>query len=304
MKALVTGCNGFAGKHLLKHLLAEGDIVVGASRTQVKSLDGVEVHQLDLGSEASCEALLRKVNPDVIYHLAAVAFVPDAEANFLGTLEANVLGTSNLVRACKVLSAPPRFVFPSSSEVYGKVSVENLPIPESAPLKPANNYSISKAMAEMVIGRYAREGIIVPVIFRPFNHIGPGQSTNFVIPSFASQIASAIKKGGPGKIRVGNLEAKRDFSDVRDIVKGYRLGAIKGNGTYNLGSGKAHTIESLLKKLIELSGIKIDIEIDPTRLRGPEVLEFRADASKAKKDLGWETTISIEDSLKEILFEV
>lgn len=302
MKALVTGCNGFAGKHLLKHLISEGDKVVGASRTPIKGIDGVEVHQLDLSSVSSCEDLLRKINPDVIYHLAAVAFVPDAEANFLGTLEANVFGTSNLVKACKILQKPPRFVFPSSSEVYGKVSVENLPISESAPVRPANNYSASKAMAEIVIERYAREGSIIPVIFRPFNHIGPGQSTNFVISSFASQIATAMKKGGSGKIRVGNLEAKRDFSDVRDIVRGYRLGALKGNGIYNLGSGKAHTIESLLKKLIELSGIKIEIEVDPTRLRGPEVLEFRADASKAKKELGWEPKISIDESLKEILF--
>lgn len=277
MKVLVTGEQGFVGRYLVKHLKDSGDDVVGFGAHDIRDREKVE------------EIVLR-LRPEVIYHLAGVSFVPDAEKNFKDALDVNVLGTEHLISACKSLSHPPTFVLASSGEVYGKI--KSIPISEDTPAKPANNYSLSKLFAEEVVRKRSRDGIVRGVILRLFNHIGPGQREDFVVANFTAQL-----KSGKKELKVGNLSAKRDFSDVRDVVKAYRLAAEQGSGTYNIGSGESYSIQEILDKLIQISGAEVEIVQDPARMRGPEVPEIKADITKAKRDLGWNPEFSIDETL-------
>lgn len=277
MKVLVTGENGFVGKYLVKDLKESKDDVIGLG-------------SIDVRDKEKLDEIVFNTNPEAIYHLAGISFVPDSERNFKETLEVNVLGTENLIIACSKLEHPPTFVFASSGEVYGKV--KSVPISEETPLKPANNYSLSKLFAEEVVRKRSREGMIRGVILRLFNHIGQGQREDFVVANFVSQL-----KSGNKEMKVGNLSAKRDFSDVRDIVKAYRLAAEKGSGTYNIGSGESHSIQEILDKLIQISGREIEIVQDSSRLRASDVPEIKADITKAKRDLGWNPIYNIDETL-------
>ena len=155
-------------------------------------------------------------------------------------------------------------------------------------------------MSEIIGGRYVQGGYVRSVIMRPFNHIGPGQNDRFVASSFAKQLAAISKGKAAPVIKVGNLDAKRDFSDVRDIVRAYRLGALRGDGIYNLGAGKSVRVHDVLDLLIEVSGAKVTIENDPARMRPAEVPEFYGIYAKAKRDFGWEPTIPLRDSLRDL----
>jgi len=291
MKSLVTGAYGFVGRYLCKHLKSFGDSVVGTHIEPQAPFAEIEGRQLDITQYNQCIKVLEEVKPDVIYHLAGLAFAPDAEENFEKALKINVLGTHNVVRAAHILGLKCRFLFISSSEVYGKILPEDLPISEKTPVRPFNNYSLSKLMAEEVVRRYERLGNISAVIVRPFNHIGPGQS-----PQFVEQIAKITEPGTA--VKVGNLDAKRDFSDVRDIVRAYRMAAHKGEGIYNLGSGKSVSINEILDTLIKISEKKITIETDPLRMRASEVPDLFCDYSKAEKEFGWKPEVSLEESLE------
>ncbi len=304
MRALITGVGGFVGGFLAKHLIESGDEVFGTiysgnARAYALPLTEIKTFQIDLSDTAKTIDLVNSIKPDVIYHLAGIAFVPEAEENFDRVLRSNVLATSNVVRAAHLLGRPTKVVFVSSAEVYGKVSPDQIPISEGVPPQPANNYSLTKLMSEEVVHRYARGNTISAVIVRPFNHIGPRQDPRFVASSFARQVAQ-IKLGiVPPVMKVGNLEAKRDFSDVRDIVRAYRLSATKGSGIYNLGVGHSCAVRLILETLVKFVDQKISIESDPSRMRGPEVPEIYSDCSKAFKDLGWKTEIPLERSLRD-----
>lgn len=277
MRVLVTGEKGFVGSYLVKHLKDSNDEVFG-------------FESVDLRDQDKTEQLVTRVKPEAIYHLGGISFVPDAEKNFKETLEVNVLGTEHLCRACSKLSHPPTFILASSGEVYGKV--KTVPISEEVPPKPSNNYSLSKLFAEEVVRKKSREGIIRGVILRLFNHIGPGQREDFVVANFTAQL-----KSNKNEMKVGNLTAKRDFSDVRDIVRAYRMAAEQGSGTYNIGSGESYSIQEILDKLIQISGREIEVVQDPSRMRGPEVADIKADITKAKRDLGWNPEYSIDETL-------
>jgi len=298
MRALVIGAGGFVGRHLVSHLLEMGDDVVAASNTAAPAAHGVRPVSLDITDAPAVEGVLRDVRPEVVYHLAAIAFVPEAEADFSKTLSVNVTGTANIARSCRALGSVPALVFSSSSEVYGKVRPDELPVRETNEVRPANNYSLSKRMAELVIERYAREGLRCAVA-RPFNHIGPGQDPRFVVSNFALQLAKISKGLAPPVMEVGNLEARRDFSDVRDIVRAYRLMAQRDGGMWNLGSGQSRSIRQMLDALIAISGCAVEVRQDPARMRGPEMADLYGCIEAASASLGWRPEIPIGVSLED-----
>jgi GDP-4-dehydro-6-deoxy-D-mannose reductase len=301
MRALVIGAGGFVGQYLTRYLLEEGDEVFGTSMDgNVPGLDAQHSVLLDITSPEGCAEVVQKVRPEVVYHLAGIAFVPEAEADFGRTLQVNVGGTANVVRQCHLLNQGVSLLFISSAEVYGQVPAHTLPIREEAELRAANNYSLSKRMAELVVERYGRAGSLRYTIARPFNHIGPGQDDRFVASNFARQLASIALRQSPPVLEVGNLEARRDFSDVRDIVRAYRRIAETGVGVYNLGSGVPRSIQSLLDTLIAVSGLEVEVRRDPARMRGPEVMELYASTDKAWRECGWRPSISFEQSLEDI----
>jgi len=300
MRALVTGAAGFVGRYLIDHLLACGDKVTAAVLPGTKPAQSVETVELDITEYTHTTEAISSVTPDVIYHLAGLAYAPTAESNFDLAVAVNVVGTHNVVRSAHLLNRPITVVFISSGEVYGRIKPTDVPIKEDQPLNPANNYSLTKLMAEQVIARYSSNSQVKTVVLRPFNHTGPGQDSQFVCSSFAKQLAE-IKLGlAEPVLRVGNLDPQRDFSDVRDIVKAYRSAAVAGKGIYNLGSGKALSIKQAVEILIKASSVNVTIEPDPARIRQSEVPILYADISKAVKELDWKPTIPIEQTLSDL----
>jgi len=298
-RALVIGANGFVGRHLVTHLKELGDEVVRAGLNGTGSLEK-DFLAVDITDSRSVRSVVQQVKPDVTYHLAGIAFVPEAEEDFDRALRINVAGTANVVRQCHLLEKKTSLVFVSSAEVYGSIRPEDLPLKETAPIKPNNNYSLTKRMAEMVVERYARAEQLSCCIVRPFNHIGPGQDRRFVTANFALQLARIAHGKAEPILRVGNLEAKRDFSDVRDIVRGYRLLSQTGGGLFNLGSGKASSVQTILDTLIEVSGVGVEIVQDPERMRGPEVPELYGSCGKIHEACGWAPEISLRQSLHDV----
>lgn len=301
MRALVVGASGFVGQYLVRHLIEEGDEVFATTHAGA-SLDGLKLtaFPLDITKSGACTDLIHRVQPDVVYHLAAIAFVPEAEADFERTILVNVAGTSNIIRSCHLQGRGITVLLASSAEVYGHVAASELPVRESNEPRPANNYSLSKRMAELVAERYGRGDSLRTVIVRPFNHIGPGQDSRFVASNFAYQLASIALGLTSPIIEVGNLDARRDFSDVRDIVRAYRRLASSGTGVYNLGTGRAVSIQQLLDTLISISGVGVEVRRDPDRMRGPEVFELYASYARAREETGWEPVIPIEQSLRDV----
>jgi GDP-4-dehydro-6-deoxy-D-mannose reductase len=300
MRSLVLGAGGFVGGHLVEHLLAQGDEVfagVQVSRDKKQKFSEVVVDITDADSVAQA---IKMGQPEVVYHLAGISFVPEAQEDFERTLRVNVAGTAHVAHQCVLSSCVKSFVFVSSADIYGAVPQSQLPIRESTEIRPLNNYSLSKRMAEFAVESYSRSGNLRCAIARPFNHIGPGQDRRFVTASFALQLARIAHGKAPAVMRVGNLEARRDFSDVRDIVRGYRLLALSGSGTFNLGSGRSRAIQEVLDTLIGISGVKVLIEQDPERLRGPEVPELYGSYAAIHQACGWEPLIPFERSLEDV----
>jgi GDP-4-dehydro-6-deoxy-D-mannose reductase len=309
MKALVTGASGFVGQYLVRHLLDAGDQVVAChNTTEVTGKTPILVahpenkfvserahwQPIDIGDSASVKEVFAQVRPDIVYHLAGIAFVPEAEENFERALAINVGGTHAIYQACSQLELNATILLVSSAEVYGRILPQELPVSELVALRPSNNYSLTKVMAEFVATRYSH---IRSVIARPFNHIGPGQNERFVAPNFARQLAQISRHAAEPIMRVGNLESRRDFTDVRDIVRAYRLAALNGKGIYNFGSGRAVSVETILRTLIEVSGLNVTLESDPDRMRASEVPEVRADIGKALRDLSWQPEIGLRETL-------
>ena len=297
MRSLVIGAGGFVGGYLVDHLREQGDDVVATTNSSVPVRGATDVYTLDITDPLAVADVVQKVKPEVVYHLAGIAFVPEAENNFERTLSVNVSGTANVARYCHINSGAS-LLFVSSAEVYGHVAANELPVSEENKLRPANNYSLSKRMAELVVERYGRQGLQY-TIARPFNHIGPGQDPRFVASNFAMQLARVARGLTPAVLEVGNLEARRDFSDVRDIVRAYRLIATKQSGVLNLGSGCSHSIQQLLDMLIEISGCAVEIRQDPNRMRGPEVPELYGSIEHAGKVCGWKPEIPLRRSLED-----
>ncbi|MYD08483.1 MAG: GDP-mannose 4,6-dehydratase [Chloroflexi bacterium] len=307
MRVLITGAGGFVGYHLAAHL---GQARKNAQLFGTTLFESERVHPaisenrlIDLKDFMQARALLAETRPDAVYHLAAQAFVPRSFEEPWETLENNILAQLNIIRACLDLKLRPRILIVSSAEIYGEVSAEQLPLDEDSAIRPTNPYSVSKVAQDMLGLQYYLSHDLPIMRARPFNHIGPGQNGRFVAPAFAMQIASIEECRREAVINVGNLTAKRDFTDVRDIVRAYRL--IIENGrpgeAYNVASGQAYSIRQLLDILLGLSAMDIDVRVDPARLRPVDVPEIRGDASKLRRDAGWRPSLSFEETLQDVL---
>lgn len=301
MRVLVTGACGFVGGHLIEHLRGCGDAVRGTVLpTLAHRTFPCPVEPLDVTDGAECHRIIAAWKPDIVYHLAGMAFAPEAEEDLNRTLAINVGGVMNVFKACHDVGHGATVLLVSSSDMYGRVSPEQLPLDESSPVRPATSYGLSKLMAELVPGRFTQFGRVRGVIARPFNHIGPGQNERFVVSNFARQVALIAAGKAPPVMYVGNLDARRDFSDVRDIVRGYRLAALKGEGLYTFCRGTAVSIRSLLDELVRLAGVDVRIEIDPARLRPAETPEIVGSYAHAERELGWRPMIPLAQSLADI----
>ena len=300
-RALITGAAGFVGQHLAAHLRSCGDEVFLTDHSAAVLPPAVPGAVLDVTNEEQCRALFAEWKPTVVYHLAGLAYAPDAERDFAHTLAVNVAGVHTVCRALAEVCPQAAVLVVSSSEVYGKIEPRELPATEVTPCRPTHAYGLSKCMAELVAERFARTSSLRVVVARAFNHIGPGQRPKFVVPSFASQIVEIIEKRRPPVLEVGNLSPERDFTDVRDIVRGYRLAALEGRGLYVFCSGRPVTIEQVLKELCSLAGVEIEVKVDPARVRPAEVPSLWGQAERAKTELGWETAISLRDTLRDVL---
>ena len=299
MRALVTGACGFVGGYLVRHLAESGDKVCATMLATTLKLPAVESKVLDVCDSAACHEALKSFAPEVVYHLAGLAFPPDAEKDFSRTLAINVGGTYNVIEACHKLGTKIRVVLVSSAQVYGKSSAEEQPLVETTAIRPADAYSLSKVMTENVALKFAADRNLSIVTMRPFNHIGAGQRQDFVVSNFAYQLARIAKGKHEPIIKIGNLTSKRDFTDVRDIARGYRLAALKGQGIYNLCSGSPVSIREILDRLIAISGLSVTIEEDPSRMRASDTPVLYGSYEKAKAELGWKPEYSLETSLRD-----
>jgi len=307
-RALITGISGFVGSHLAEYLLEHtGWQVAGtihSSEDNIEHLrDRLELYPADLSELETVISIVERTRPDYIFHLAAQPLVSLSRRDPWGTLAINIRLQLNILEAVARLGSTARILVVGSSEEYGLVYPDELPIKETNPLRPTSPYAVSKIAQDMLGLQYHLSHDLFTVRVRPFNHIGPRQRLGFVAPDFASQIAKTEAGLQEPVIRVGNLEPKRDFSDVRDVVRGYHLLITRGEPgeVYNLGSEQAHSVRELLETLLAMSKIPITVEQDPERLRPTEVPVMVSDCTKIRKQTGWQPRISFEQSLRDVL---
>jgi GDP-4-dehydro-6-deoxy-D-mannose reductase len=298
MRALVTGATGFAGAHLVSALRFDGVDAVGTSLSQPQG-DGIV--QVDLTDPHAVVALVRDVRPDTVYHLAAFASPGLSHKQPVEAVTSTVTMQINLFQACMSLGLKPRILVVSSGQIYGMTADAQLPLTETSPMDFSSPYSVAKAAQENLVSMYAKLGL-ESVIARPFNHIGPGQRPGYLVSDLAKQIAELERAGG-GSLLVGNLDSRRDFTDVRDIVRAYILLAAKGvaGEAYNVCSGKSRSGHQILDLLLRNARTKIHIEKDPARMRPADIPDLRGDSRKIHVDTGWSPTIPIEQTLSETL---
>ncbi len=307
MRIFITGATGFAGSHLVERLLAGGH-KLAALVHPATSHQGLIRHPLvnaiegDLLDLPALKMAVSASRPDVIYHLAGQASPARSWKDPALTLAVNAGGTANLLEAAAHFGRP-RVVVVTSAEIYGQVTEEELPLNESSPPRPGHPYGISKWASSKLVGVYWQRYQLPVVEARPFNHIGPHQALGFVVADFASQLA-AIKLGHQeATISVGNLTAQRDFTDVRDVAAAYQVLAERGNPgeAYMICSGRAVTIRHLLDTLIELSGVSVNIQNDPERMRPSDTPCLYGSYEKIRRDTGWQPRIPLRQSLSDAL---
>ena len=290
--ALVTGASGFVGRHLVAHLEAAGDTVVGVDRAS----DGV-----DITDAGVLDRLFAEVQPTVVYHLAGWADVGGSWAHPLESFRVNAEGTLNVLLAATEAGVE-RVLAVSSADVYGIVTPDELPLTEDSPLRPASPYAASKVAADY-LGLQAWLGRHLPVIrVRAFNHLGPGQTDKFVAPALASRIARAEREGGE-VLTVGDLSARRDFTDVRDVVRAYRLLVERGEPgqVYNVCSGTDLAVQDLADQLVAQAKVPLRLEVDQALLRPVELPVLRGSHDRLSEATGWQPEIPIERTLTDLL---
>ena len=309
MRSLITGAGGFAGSHLADCLLSSAS---GSDEVWGSDLSGrrrpyhpaaLQMVAADLRDPAAAARLIEQTRPDRIYHLAGQAFVGDSWSSPWETIETNMRAQVNLLEAVAASGLRPRTLVVGSADVYGRVPDNCLPIAEDCPLQPDSPYAVSKVGQDMLGVQYFLSHNLDVVRVRPFNHIGPRQNRRFVAPAFASQIA-AIEAGRQAPVlKVGNLSARRDFTDVRDMVGAYVLALEQGEAgsVYNIGSGHSRSIQELLNLLLGLARRSIKVELDTGRLRPVDVAELVCDASRFQARTQWAPRIPFEQSLNDLL---
>jgi GDP-4-dehydro-6-deoxy-D-mannose reductase len=307
MRVLITGAAGFVGRHLAAHLFGEGGQEVwGLTRAgrQVEGLDErVQLLAADLRDREAVEAAVARVRPDAVYHLASQASVARSLSDPLATMMNNVVGQTNLLEACAHHVPEARILVVGSNEEYGLTRPDELPIKETKELRPISPYAVSKVTQDLMGHQYFATHHLQTIRVRPFTHTGPGQASQFVTPSFARQIAEMERGIREPKMSVGFLDGQRDFTDVRDVVRGYRLLIERGRAgdVYNLGSGVPRSVRSILDGLLELSTVKPVVEIDPSRIRPLEMPVMYGDCTKIEAATGWRAEIPFEQTLRDVL---
>lgn len=300
MRTVVTGATGFVGRHLVAHLAAAGD-EVAISEAEITEPEALEADFAAAGFGGGSGGGSRGGRPDVVFHLAAQADVQASFADPAATLRTNVEGTFNVLEAARRAGAG-RVVVVSSADVYGRVDPSSLPVGETAAMVPVTPYGASKAAAEMVcLQACAGRGLDV-VRVRAFNHLGPGQSDRFVAAALASRVA-ANERTGSEVVRVGNLQARRDFTDVRDVVRAYRLLAAGGEPgeVYNVCSGAARAVSELAEALVARARHPMRLVTDGELLRPVDVAEVCGDPSKLHHATGWRPEVPLEQTLDDLL---
>lgn len=302
-RVLVTGAGGFVGRPLGALLAERGWTVTAADLTAPAAPPGGTPLALDVTDSASARDSLAAAAPDVVLHLAAQSHVPTSFRDPLGTWCVNALGTLTLLEALRDLRCSAAFVLISTAEAYGD-SFAAGPVPETAPLAPRNPYAASKAAADAMVRSCAHERRTV--VLRPFNHVGPGQREDFVLPAFAAQIARIEAGLQDPVLRVGNLDARRDFLDVRDVLEAYagvleRLEELPSGGAFNVCSGGTRRIGSILDDLLARSEAHIRVEQDPSRLRPSDVPVACGDPSALQEAIGWTPQVPWDGTVDAVL---
>ncbi|MBU0504073.1 MAG: GDP-mannose 4,6-dehydratase [Candidatus Omnitrophota bacterium] len=310
MKVLITGIAGFAGSHLADYLLGMGNVRVfgvdlSASNTLNirQNLDRIKLYRADLRDSVKVYNIIAKVRPEFIFHLAGQSFPAGSWAKPMDSLLNNISGTLNILEAVKKAELGSRIHIACSSEEYGGSENKKKPLKESNIFMPLSPYAVGKIAQDMLGFQYYKAFNMFIVRTRAFNHIGPRLADNFAASSFAKQIALIEKDKQPPFIYSGNLDVLRDFTDVRDVVKGYWLSLLKGNPgeVYNICSGTGYKIRDILDILLSFSDKKIKIKVDKLRLRRSDVLTVIGDNSKFIRKTGWKPRIPIWDTLRDIL---
>ena len=310
MKVLITGITGFVGSHLADYLLSLENIELYGIKRWRSPLDNIK-HILDKVTLLDCELkdskstneVINKIKPDIIFHLAAQSYVPASFNYPADTLQNNIIGTLNLLEAVRTAGIDPIIHICSSSEVYGQVSEENVPIDESCPFNPASPYGVSKVGEDMVGLQYYISYGLKTIRTRMFTHTGPKRGDVFVVSAFAKQIALIEKGLQEPVIKVGNLDSVRTFADIRDTVRAYWLlvNKCKPGEVYNIGGSETMTIKEMLNKLLKLSDKAIEVQVDPDLLRPSDVTLQIPCSDKFIQETGWKPEVSFDKTLLDTL---
>jgi GDP-4-dehydro-6-deoxy-D-mannose reductase len=307
-RVLITGVSGFAGSFLAERLLKNSTYqVIGTYHSTVPQLftdSKLQLEKIDLENGQLVDHLIGAVKPDIVVHLAALTSPADSFSDPSRTIINNVVGQVNILESIRTHNLhSARIIIVSSADVYGIIKPEDVPIDELTPFRPGNPYGVSKITQDFLGLQYFLAYNLDIIRVRPFNHIGPRQGGRFAIASFAKQIAEIEKGKMEAVMRVGNLDAKKDFTDVRDIVRAYELLFDKGEAgeAYNLGSGNAYTIKELLDKLLSYSKVEIVVEQDQNLMRPSDSAYLICDNTKLHSATGWMPEVSIDETLKNIL---
>ncbi len=308
LKLLITGVEGFAGSYLAQWGLEQGAVVHGtvyprASLRNIEAIKGLHTHPVDILEADRLAELVKAIKPDYIFHLAGQSNVFASNELADQTLKTNVMGNFNIIEAVRKSAIKARVLIVGSANEYGKVPKKEHPINEQQPLNPDNPYAVSKVCQELMGHYYAKQHNLDIVTVRPFNYIGPRQALGFVCSDFAHQLVQIERKEKPPLMEVGNLNVYRDFTDVRDMVRGYWLALAKGKkgGLYNLCSGQYYSIKSLLNSMIAMTGCKVEIKIKAGMIRSNENRCFYGDCTKFQNITKWKAQIPIEETLRDIL---
>ena len=309
MRAFITGISGFVGPYLTD-LLISHDFKISGTYLLPGELDNlkpyinkIDLYQCDITNQDELKVIFQKDSFNFVFHLAAQSSVQQSFTSPQKTFRINVLGTINLLETIGEFSQPKMILYTSSADVYGVVDQNRLPLRETTPVNPSSPYAISKVAAEMLCLQYAKHYHVPIIVTRAFNHTGPKQTPQFVIPNFAKQIAEIEAGKCERKLRVGDLTPERDFLDVRDVVNAYLLLAEQGvpGEIYNIASGSAYSIQSILDKMLGLSDLEIAVEVDESKSRPTDDPILTGDYTKLHKTTGWKPKIDIAETLKYVL---
>ena len=304
-KALIIGAAGFVGPYLARHLVKDYGMEVYA--TKLSGNEQIDIpawmYELDILNREEIIDLLYKIRPDYIFHLAAQSSVALAWEKPGLTIDVNIKGSVNVMDAVRDLYYKPRLLLIGSGEEYGHIKPNEVPIVEDNYLRPGNLYAATKVCQNMIAQIYAKAYDMEVIMVRAFNHIGPGQSPTFVVSDFCKQVVEIEKGLREPVMRVGNLRARRDFTDVRDVVRAYALLVQHGKAgeTYNVGSGHAIEIQGILEMIIAQSGVDVKVEVDPNKIRPVDVPIIEADTTKLRSETKWVPEISLEQTIRETM---